>query len=83
MKASLQKEGKANEFIDRRIGEAGTSRGLGLDDEGGRKKQRENAMLKRIVQERLRRSKRVGKYSLEEGEDDDDVGFGGLTHKVK
>jgi len=83
LKASLQKEGKANEFIDRRIGEAGASRGLGWDDEEGRKKQREDAMLKRIVQERLRRSKRAGKFSLEEGEDDDDVGFGGLTHKGK
>ena len=38
-------------------------------------------MLKRIVQERVRRSKRAGKFSLEE-EEDDGGGGGGLTHRV-
>ncbi len=37
-------------------------------------------MLKRIVQERVRRSKRAGKFSLEE---EDDGGGGGLTHRVR
>eukprot|EP00804_Cyclotella_cryptica_P013687 CCRYP_016131-RA/>CCRYP_016131-RA protein AED:0.07 eAED:0.07 QI:308/1/1/1/0.66/0.42/7/2083/1063 len=59
-------EFKANEFIDRRIGEARLSR--------------EEAMLKRIVQERVRRSRKRSKFSLE---DDDDMEEGGLTHGGK
>ena len=37
-------------------------------------------MLKRIVAERVRRSKRVDKFSLEE--DEDEGGGFGLTHRV-
>jgi hypothetical protein len=59
---------KSNEFIDRRIGEAR------LEREGLTK---EDAMLKRIVQERVRRSNKRAKFSLENDED------GGLTHRVR
>jgi hypothetical protein len=58
-------ESKANEFIDRRIGEERLSK--------------EEAMLKRIVQERVRRSRKRSKFALEE---DDDMEEGGLTHGV-
>ncbi|KAL7522323.1 hypothetical protein ACHAWX_007014 [Stephanocyclus meneghinianus] len=59
-------ESKANEFIDRRIGEERLSK--------------EEAMLKRIVQERVRRSRKRSKFALEE---DDDMVEGGLTHGGK
>ena len=44
-------------------------------------------MMKRIVQERMRRSKKAGKFSLEEDHhhdgNDGGAGFGGgLTHRV-
>jgi len=38
-------------------------------------------MLKRIVAERVRRSKRVDKFRLDE-DDEDEGGFGLLTHRV-
>ena len=81
----LSQKHKSNTFIDRRIGEANAS-GNGHqqsleDDYDGMKKRRENAMLKRIVAERVRRSKRVDKFSLEEDEDEGG-GFGLLTHRV-
>ena len=38
-------------------------------------------MLKRIVAERVRRSKRVDKFRLEDDDGDGDEGFG-LTHRV-
>jgi nucleolar protein 14 len=78
LKSQLETQHKSNEFVDRRIGEAGKQqqRYNGDDDDGG-KQRRENAMLKRIVAERVRRSKRAGKFSLE----DDNVD-GGLTHRV-
>lgn len=61
-------EFKSNEFVDRRIGEAR------LEREGLSK---EDAMLKRIVSERVRRSKKRSLFSLDEKE-----GVGELTHGV-
>lgn len=60
-------EFKSNEFIDRRIGEAR------LEREGLSK---EDAMLKRIVQERVRRSNKRLKFSLDDGGGEE------LTHGV-
>ena len=78
LQTQLKNQHKSNEFIDRRIGEAG--RGKVEFEEDDDRKRRENAMLKRIVAERVRRSKRAGKFSLD---DDDDGGGGlGLTHRV-
>ena len=79
LKSQLETQHKSNEFVDRRIGEAGKQQRYndGMYDDDG-KQRRENAMLKRIVAERVRRSKRAGKFSLE---DDNDDG-GGLTHRV-
>lgn len=82
LKSQLETQHKSNEFVDRRIGEAGKQQRYndGMhDDDGGKQRMRENAMLKRIVAERVRRSKRAGKFSLE---DDNDDGGGGLTHRV-
>jgi hypothetical protein len=62
--------GKANSFVDRRIGEAATRKN---DDHDG-----PDVMLRRLVQERVRRSKKLAKYSLG---DDGDGGDGGLTHR--
>jgi hypothetical protein len=59
---------KSNEFVDRRIGEAR------LEREGLSK---EDAMLKRIVKERVRRSSKRMKFSLDEEGD-----VGELTHGV-
>jgi hypothetical protein len=80
LKSQLETQHKSNEFVDRRIGEAGKSQQRyndGMYDDDGGKQRRENAMLKRIVAERVRRSKRAGKFSLE-----DDNDGGGLTHRV-
>lgn len=60
--------GKANSFVDRRIGEATRTNDYDGPD----------VMLRRLVQERVRRSKKLTKYSL--GDDGDD-GDGGLTHR--
>jgi hypothetical protein len=60
--------GKANSFVDRRIGEATRKNDYDGPD----------VMLRRLVQERVRRSKKLTKYSL--GDDGDD-GDGGLTHR--
>lgn len=83
LKSQLETQHKSNEFVDRRIGEAGKQQRYNdgmYDDDGGKQRMRENAMLKRIVAERVRRSKRAGKFSLED--DNDDGGGGGLTHRV-
>ena len=83
LKSQLETQHKSNEFVDRRIGEAGKQQQRYNDDmydDDGGKQRRENAMLKRIVAERVRRSKRAGKFSLED--DNDDGGVGGLTHRV-
>ncbi len=82
LKSQLETQHKSNEFVDRRIGEAGKQQRYndGMYDDGGKQRMRENAMLKRIVAERVRRSKRAGKFSLED--DNDDGGGGGLTHRV-
>jgi nucleolar protein 14 len=80
LKSQLETQHKSNEFVDRRIGEAGKQQRYNdgmYDDDGGKQRMRENAMLKRIVAERVRRSKRAGKFSLEDDNDD-----GGLTHRV-
>ena len=83
LKSKLAQQHKSNTFIDRRIGEAtagGNSHQLSVEEDyNGLKQRRENAMLKRIVAERVRRSKRVDKFRLED--DDGDDGFG-LTHRV-
>ena len=83
LKSQLETQHKSNEFVDRRIGEAGKQQqrynDAMYDDDDG-KQRRENAMLKRIVAERVRRSKRAGKFSLED--DNDGGGVGGLTHRV-
>ena len=73
----LSNEGKANVFIDRRIGEAaqqqqqqqqaGAQHHHHLQQHRG-----EDVMLKRIVQERVRRSKKRDKFHLTDGDDDDD-----------
>jgi len=84
LKSQLMEQHKSNEFVDRRIGEAGGgNNNNNKEDYDGsmRKQQKENAMLKRIVAERVRRSKRAGKFSLEDEEDNDGGGFG-LTHRV-
>jgi hypothetical protein len=75
LKSQLMEQHKSNEFVDRRIGEAGGGRN---NNRGEEESNRANAMLKRIVAERVRRSKRAGKFSLEDDEDND----GGLTHRV-
>ena len=66
---------KSNEFIDRRIGEA--SRIKGYDGPS-----REDVMLKRIVQERVRRIKKRNKFSLDDDGDGEEEEMGGLTHRV-
>ena len=71
LKHQLQNAGKSNEFVDRRIGEAGVRRGY----DGPSK---EDVMLKRIVRERVRRSKKRDVFRL----DDEDGGEEGLTHRV-
>lgn len=68
--SSLQ-EYKSNEFVDRRIGESR------LEKEGLLSK--EDALLKRIVKERVRRSNKRRIFSLE---DNDGGGTGELTHGV-
>lgn len=81
LKSKLETQHKSNEFVDRRIGEAGKQQrynGDDMYDDNDGKQRRENAMLKRIVAERVRRSKRAGKFSLEDDNDDS----GGLTHRV-
>ena len=75
LRSELARQGKANEFVDRRIGEAGRSHG---DHDGDSGRTKADVMLKRIVQERVRRSKRQSKFSLE----DDDGDVVGLTHRV-
>ncbi|KAL9182212.1 hypothetical protein ACHAXT_012864 [Thalassiosira profunda] len=72
LRDQLRREGKANEFVDRRIGEA--ARNKGYDGPS-----REEVMLKRIVQERVRRSKKRERFQLDD--DDDDGGGMGLTHR--
>ena len=83
LKSTLSQQQKSNEFVDRRIGEAnasGNSYQQSLEEDyDGLKKKRENAMLKRIVAERVRRSKRGDKFRLD---DDGDDGGDGLTHRV-
>ena len=70
LKVMLDKQKKSGSFVDRRIGEKGAGTMM-TDDQ---------RMLARIVRERVRRSKKANKFSL----DDDDVGDSGmtLTHKV-
>ena len=75
--SQLASEGKANEFIDWRIGEATRNRNYDGPSE-------EDVMLKRIVQERVRRSRKREKFNLEDeaGDGDGDDGGVGLTHWV-
>ena len=77
LKSQLLTQYKSNEFVDRRIGGNYNYGDANEHDHDGEKR-REDAMLKRIVAERARRSKRMGKFSLEE----DGVDSGGLTHRV-
>jgi nucleolar protein 14 len=84
-------EGKANVFIDRRIGESSVSSGgVGAYHSQQQSNSQEDVMLKRIVQERIRRSKKRDKFHLTDDDDDDDdnnysssSGNGGglLTHR--
>ena len=87
LKSKLASQNKSNTFIDRRIGEAtagNNSHQLSMEESyDGLKQRRENAMLKRIVAERVRRSKRVDKFRLEDEDGDGGGGEGfGLTHRV-
>ena len=69
LSSQLANVGKANSFIDRRIGEATRTNNYDGPD----------VMLRRLVQERVRRSKRLAKFSL--GDDDNEDDKGGLTHR--
>lgn len=71
--SQLAREGKANSFVDRRLGEA--TRAQRYDGPS-----REDVMLRRIVRERAGRSKRRAQFSLEEGDGGGDEL--GLTHRV-
>lgn len=62
----LSNEGKANVFIDRRIGEAHHHH-TNIDNTTNQ----EDVMLKRIVQERVRRSKKRDKFHLTDDDDHD------------
>jgi nucleolar protein 14 len=64
-RAALQSSKKVNSFVDRRIGEFTMSQ--------------EDKMMARLVKERIGRSKRVSKYSL----NDDDNDQNQLTHRGK
>ncbi|KAL7544870.1 hypothetical protein ACHAWF_008236 [Thalassiosira exigua] len=82
--ASLAREGKANEFVDRRIGEGGRGRGGGGGGGGkggGGGERAEDAMLRRVVRERARRSQKREKFRLDGDDDDDGDEGGGLTHR--
>ena len=63
LSSQLQRQTKSNKFIDRRIGEA-TNRN---NYDGPTNN---DVMLKRIVQERVRRSNKRAKYSLQDDDDD-------------
>ena len=75
LSTQLQRQSKSNKFIDRRIGEA-TNRN---NYDGPTKN---DIMLKRIVQERLRRSNKRAKFSLQD-DNDNDNDEGQLTHGGK
>lgn len=72
-RAALQSSKKVNSFVDRRIGEFTMSQ--------------EDRMMARLVKERIGRSKRVSKYSLNDDATDNDRGNGNgtnqLTHRGK
>jgi nucleolar protein 14 len=70
LSSQLANAGKANSFIDRRIGEATRTNNYDGPD----------VMLRRLVQERIRRSKKLTKFSLGDDNEDDD-GEGWLTHR--
>ncbi len=77
----ISNEGKANVFIDRRIGEAAQQQ----QQAGAQHFHRgDDVMLKRIVQERVRRSKKRDKFHLTD-DDNDDTDYNGngslLTHR--
>ena len=76
LSAQLQRQTKSNKFIDRRIGEA-TNRN---NYDGPTKN---DIMLKRIVQERLRRSNKRAKFSLQDDDDNDNDDGQLLTHGGK
>lgn len=80
LSALIAREGKANKFIDRRIGEATQTNNY----DGPSKN---DVMLKRIVQERVRRSKKYNKFNLNDDDDDNDGGGVDnglqLTHRGK
>jgi nucleolar protein 14 len=73
--SQLMNANKANSFVDRRIGES--DRRNNNDD----RDVRSDVMLRRLVQERVRRSKKLTKYSLGDDDDDEGGGGGGLTHR--
>ncbi|KAI2491831.1 Nop14-like family [Fragilaria crotonensis] len=64
-RAALQSSKKVNSFVDRRIGEFNMSQ--------------EDKMMARLVKERIGRSKRASKYSLNDNDDNDNQ----LTHRGK
>ncbi|KAL3938332.1 MAG: hypothetical protein SGARI_001782 [Bacillariaceae sp.] len=71
LRSTLKSSKKANQFVDRRIGQYDP--GMSQDDQ----------MLARLVKERTRQSQRSSKYRLDDdGDDDGDVG-NLLTHKGK
>ena len=77
LSTQLQRQTKSNKFIDRRIGEA-THRN---NYDGPTKN---DVMLKRIVQERVRRSNKRAKFSLQDDNDEEDDNDGQLlTHGGK
>lgn len=78
----IQASKKSNQFIDQRIGEAGSSRNNKNMDQNASSDAKN---LARLVRERTRQSKRLSKYALSSADDDDDNGDGNadhiLTHK--
>jgi nucleolar protein 14 len=69
LRSTLKTSKKANQFVDRRIGQYDP--GMSQDDQ----------MLARLVKERTRQSQRSSKYRLDDDNDDDN--FNLLTHKGK
>ncbi|KAG7347806.1 Nop14-like family protein [Nitzschia inconspicua] len=69
LRNTLQSSKKANQFVDRRIGQYDPT--MSQDDQ----------MLARLVKERTRQSQRISKYRLDDDGDDDNGAL--LTHKGK
>jgi nucleolar protein 14 len=79
--STLQQQKKSNQFIDKRIGEAGNT----IKNQQQQLLSNDAKNLARLVRERTRQSKRISKYALNDDDDDDDDGRTSrkdvLTHK--